>query len=258
MSGGDTLVNLEPNHSDQWILVTGGSRGIGRSIVEHLAQLGYPVVFTYQHAKGAADALEAAVAASGGRATGFCCDGSSEVEVKALAARLLPERGAPGALVLNAGIARDTLLMQMSTEQWDQVIDTNLRSIFLAAREYLPGMMENRDGTILLMSSVTALKGNVGQTNYAATKAAMLGIARSLALEVSRFNIRVNAIAPGFIETDMLGSFSEQQLAQIRKLVPLHRLGSAQEVAALVGFLISAGAAYITGQTFVVDGGLSA
>jgi 3-oxoacyl-[acyl-carrier protein] reductase len=252
------VVSSEKTRQDKWILVTGGSRGIGRAIVEHLARMQYLVVFTYQKSAELAVALEAAVRDAGGKAYGYCCNGSDEAEVKAFVQEMVASRGAPQALVLNAGVSRDALLMQMPTEQWDEVIDTNLRSIFLTARGFLPGMLENRDGVILLMSSVTALKGNAGQTNYAATKAAMLGIARSLAQEVSRFNVRVNAIAPGFIATDMLGAFSDQQLAQIRKQVPLRRLGSVEEVAALAGFLVSPEAGYITGQAFVIDGGLSA
>ena len=241
-----------------WVLVTGGSRGIGRVIVERLADEGYDIVFTFLKAESLAASLEDALHGQGQRAVGVRCDATDESQVKAMAEHLVAERGAPHALILNAGITQDALLMSMRTEQWDDVISANLRSIFLAARAFLPAMLERRDGAIVLMSSVTALKGNTGQTNYAATKAAMMGVARSLALEVGRFNVRVNAIAPGFIATDMVDGFPEARLAQIKKSIPLRRLGTADDVAALASFLVSANSTYITGQTFVVDGGLSA
>lgn len=241
-----------------WVLVTGGSRGIGRGIVEALAARGYEVVFTYLNSDTAAAEVEAAVAAAGGKALGMRCDGTDEEQVQTMVRQLLAARGAPYGLILNAGITRDALILQMSVADWDRVIESNLRGVFLTMHAFLPAMIENRDGVVLQMSSVTGLKGNPGQSNYAATKAAMMGMTRTLALELGRFNIRVNAIAPGFIETEMLSDFPETRLSQIRKAVPLRRLGRIADVSGLVDFLLSPHGSYITGQTLVVDGGLSA
>ncbi len=241
----------------KWVLVTGGTRGIGRGIVEVLARAGYEVLFTYQHSGAAAREVEKIVADAGGKATGYCCDGTDEAAVKALSQKILAERGPPYAIVNNVGITRDSVLLRMTTEQWREVINTNLDSAFFTTRAFIWAMIQAGDGVILQMASVTALKGNAGQTNYAATKAALVGMTRSLALEVARFNIRVNAIAPGFIATEMVDKIPERQQKQIKDAIPLRRFGTVEEVASLAGFLVSRQGAYITGQTFVIDGGLN-
>jgi len=242
----------------RWVLVTGGSRGIGRGIVESLARAGYDVMFTYQQSQQAAEDLEAAVRETGGMAVGYRCDSGNEVEVRALSERLLAERGAPYAIVNNVGITRDSILMQMTSDQWREVINTNLNSAFFTIHGFITAMIEQGDGVILQMASVTALKGNPGQTNYAATKAALVGMTRSLALEVARFNIRVNALAPGFITTEMVDKIPEKQLKQIKQTIPLRRFGTVEEVASLARYLVSDQGGYITGQTFVIDGGINA
>jgi len=197
------------------------------------------------------------VAEAGGKASGYCCDGADEAAVASFSEKTLAERGPPYAVVNNVGITRDGLLLRMSTAQWREVISTNLDSAFFTTRGYLEAMMEAGDGVILQMASVSGLKGNAGQTNYSATKAGLVGMTRSLALEVARFNIRVNALAPGFIATEMVDKMPERQQRRLKDAIPLRRFGTVEEVAALAGFLVSPHGAYITGQTFVIDGGLN-
>lgn len=241
-----------------WVLITGGTRGIGRGIVEKFAAAGYDTVFTYQHSVDAADALEKKVALTGGRAEGLRCNCADDSAVGSLAEVLLAKRGAPYAVVNNVGITRDTALMRMGSEQWREVIETNLNSAFFVTRHFVSHMVERGDGVILQMSSVTGIKGNVGQTNYGASKAALIGMTQSLALELARFNIRVNAVVPGFIATEMVEQIPQAQQATLRKGIPLRRFGTVGEVAALCLFLASTDATYVTGQTFVIDGGLTA
>jgi len=243
---------------NRWVLVTGGTRGIGRGIVEAFAADGYRVCFTYRQSSEVADALVQQLAAAGHQAEGVCCDCSDEAAVRSLADTLLTRHGAPHAIVNNVGITRDVPLMRMSDQQWREVMDNNLNSAFFVTRNFAGAMAEQGDGVILQMSSVTGIKGNPGQTNYGASKAALIGMTRSLALEMSRFNVRVNAVVPGFIETEMVAEIPPAQLTTLRKGIPLRRLGSVKEVAALCLFLSSADGSYMTGQTFVIDGGLSA
>lgn len=242
----------------QWVLVTGGTRGIGRGLVAAFCAAGYDVVFTYQRSHEAAAELVREMAATGARAAGHCCDSADEEAVNALARGLLVERGAPHAVVNNVGITRDAVLMRMSREQWTDVVNANLNASFYVTRAFAHAMVEEGDGVILQMSSVSGFKGNVGQTNYSATKAAMIGMTRSLALELGRFNVRVNAIAPGFITTAMTAEIPEAKLKSLGAGIPLRRFGTVREVASLATYLASADAAYITGQTFVIDGGLTA
>lgn len=249
------------NESQQgkgWVLVTGGTRGIGRGLVEAFAAAGHEVVFTYQQAVDTAEGLERGIALTGGSAQGMRCDCTDDAAVRALAGTLVAQRGAPCAVINNVGITRDAALLRMSGEQWHQVVDANLHSAFYVTRHFAGAMVERGDGVILQMSSVTGIKGNIGQTNYGATKAALIGMTRSLALELSRFNVRVNAVVPGFIATEMVAQIPEAQQGQLKKAIPLRRFGRVQEVAALCRFLVSADAAYMTGQTFVIDGGLAA
>ena len=242
---------------NKWVLVTGGTRGIGRGIVDAFAQDGYDVVFTYQHSEETAAAM-ASKQDNGATVSGYPCNSSDEAAVRDFSKAMLDTRGAPYALVNNVGITRDAALIGMQIDHWKDVINTNLNSAFFMIRHFVQAMVEQGDGVILQMSSVSGIKGNVGQTNYSATKAALIGMTRSLALELARFNIRVNEIAPGFIATEMLNQIPESQQASIRKSIPLRRLGSVKEVAALTRFLASTDGAYITGQTFVIDGGLTA
>jgi len=241
-----------------WVLVTGGTRGIGRGLVEAFAADGHEAVFTYQHAVDTADGLERSIALAGGRAQGLCCDCTDDEAVGALARELIARRGAPRAVINNIGITRDAALLRMSSEQWHAVINANLHSAFYVTRHFVGAMVERGDGVILQMSSVSGIKGNIGQTNYGATKAALIGMTRSLALELSRFNVRVNSVVPGFIATEMVAKIPEAQQAALKKSIPLRRFGRVQEVAALCRFLVSEDAAYMTGQTFVIDGGLAA
>lgn len=241
-----------------WALVTGGTRGIGRGIVTCLLDAGYTVVFTYKSSSGEAAAIEAAAERAGHKARGFQCDGTDEAAVEALASQLIHDMGAPAALVNNAGITDDALLCHMPVQSWDRVIDTNLRPVFLFSKAVLPAMFEAGGGAIVNMSSVSAIRGNVGQTNYSATKAAILGMTQSLALEVARFGVRVNAVLPGLVKTEMIDAIPEAKLKSMQQRIPMRRLCDVAEVGKLVRYLVSDDAAYITGQAISIDGGLSA
>lgn len=251
-------MNQSAGAGKRWVLVTGGSRGIGRGIVEAFAAAGYDTVFVYQRSDEAAQALEQMVETAGGKAHGFRCDCTDEAAVQSLAEGLLSRRGAPYAVINNAGIAQDVALMRMTGGQWRGVLETNLNSAFFVTRGFVGAMVEQGDGVILQMSSVTGIKGNAGQTNYGASKAGMIGMTKSLALELARFNVRVNAVVPGFIATEMVDQIPEAQQTSIKRGIPLRRFGTVKEVAALCLFLASADGAYMTGQTFVIDGGLAA
>lgn len=240
-----------------WVLVTGGTRGIGRGIVEAFAGAGYDTCFTYQNSVDVAGALVEQLAQSGSKAAGFRCDCADDTAVQALADTLLAEKGAPSVVINNVGVTRDTALMRMSAEHWREVVETNMNSAFYVTRHFAGAMAERGDGAILQMSSVTGIKGNPGQTNYGASKAALIGMTKSLALEMARFNVRVNAVVPGFISTEMVDNIPQPQQGAIKKTIPLRRFGTVKEVAALCLFLSSADAAYMTGQIFVIDGGLS-
>ncbi|WMW81549.1 3-oxoacyl-ACP reductase FabG [Undibacterium cyanobacteriorum] len=241
-----------------WVMITGGTRGIGKGLVEAFCAAQYEVVFTYQSSTASAEALEKSLQEKGYIAKAYCCDGADQAAMQALAKALIDERGAPYALVNNMGITRDTVLMRMSGEQWSEVINTNLNSVFYATRSFIDSMLSEGDGVVLQMSSVSGFKGNIGQSNYAASKAAMIGMTRALALELGRFNIRVNAIAPGYIATEMVSEIPEKKLKTIVDTIPLRRMGTVEEVASLATFLACPKNAYITGQTFVIDGGLTA
>ncbi|PWB81011.1 MAG: 3-oxoacyl-ACP reductase [Methylocystaceae bacterium] len=242
----------------KWAFVTGGTRGIGKGVVKTLAARGYPVVFTYRASAAAAERLTAEIDASGGRSEAHACDSSRVETVFELAKTLIARHGAPYAVINNAGIARDGLLATTSPADWSAVIDNNLTSVYAVARAFLPEMLANDDGCVIQISSVTGLKGNIGQSVYGATKAAMIGLTRSLALEVGRFNIRVNAVAPGLIATDMTDAIPPARLKKLASHIALGRLGSVEDVALTVEFLLGPGGRYVTGQTFVIDGGLTA
>lgn len=246
------------DEAKNWIFVSGGARGIGSGLVDGFSDAGYDVVFTYRTAREDGTKIEQRQTPQGRSVIGYQCDMADEASVAKLAQELLGARGAPFAVVNNAGITRDSLLMRMDSADWGAVIRTNLDGVFHLTKAFLPAMTECGDGIVLQISSISGLKGVVGQTNYSATKAAMIGLTRSLALEMARFNIRVNAIAPGFIDTDMLSNLPAAQRKSIEKSVPLRRIGQVKDITSLALFLLSEGASYITGQTFVVDGGLTA
>lgn len=243
---------------NHWVLVTGGTRGIGRGIVQTLASSDYNVVFTYISSDTAAQNLVSDLEKTGRWCEGYRCDVSQGDEVASLAKTLIAKHGAPYAIINNAGITKDSLFMNMDYEKWSSLIATNLDSAYHMTHAFIPSMLPAGDGCIINMSSITAHKGNVGQVNYAASKAALIGMTHSLAAELGRFNIRVNAVAPGLIATEMASHIDEAHQKKILSLIPLRRLGSIDDVTAMVKFLLGPGGLYLTGQTFVIDGGLTA
>jgi 3-oxoacyl-[acyl-carrier protein] reductase len=234
-------------------LVTGATRGIGAAIADRLCRDGARVVGTATTPEGAARIGER-MAALGGR--GAVLDVVNPESVAALLADIEAKEGAIGILCNNAGITRDTLLLRMKEEDWDAVIDTNLASVFRLSKAVLRGMMKARKGRIVSITSVVGLTGNPGQANYAAAKAGIIGFTKSLAREVGSRGITVNAIAPGFIDTDMTKALAEPQRASMSAQIPLGRLGQPADIAAAVAFLCSADGAYITGETLHVNGGM--
>ncbi len=239
------------------MLITGGSRGIGQALVMHLLSE-WNIVFTGRNEEGIGQTQRLAQEMCDTTwVKGVCCDGSDESRVEALAQTLIDEFGAPDAIIHNAGMTNDALHIHQNAQDWRALLDNNLISVLNWNRQLLPAMMTQGSGAIVLMSSVTALKGNSGQTAYAASKAAMIGVAHSLAREVGRFGIRVNCLAPGLIEGEMIEAIPEAKLKALRHNIPLRRLGRPQEVAQAVAFLIGKESRYLTGQTLVLDGGLS-
>jgi 3-oxoacyl-[acyl-carrier protein] reductase len=234
-------------------LVTGATRGIGAAIAERLARDGARVIGTATTAEGAAR-ISASLAAQGGR--GVVLDVVKPESIEAVLDDVEAKEGAVGILCNNAGITRDTLLLRMKEEDWDAVLDTNLASVFRLSKAVLRGMMKARKGRIVSITSVVGLTGNPGQANYAAAKAGILGFTKSLAREVGSRGITVNAIAPGFIDTDMTRALAEAQRAALNAQIPLGRLGQPSDVAAAVAFLCSPDGAYITGETLHVNGGM--
>jgi 3-oxoacyl-[acyl-carrier protein] reductase len=234
-------------------LVTGASRGIGAAIAARLSADGARVIGTATTPEGAARISEK-LAAKGGR--GAVLDVSSQASIDALLEDVEAKEGAIGILCNNAGITRDTLLLRMKPEDWDAVIQTNLASVFRLSKAVLRGMMKARKGRIISITSVVGLTGNPGQANYAAAKAGIIGFTKSLAREVGSRGITANAIAPGFIDTDMTRALTEAQHAALNAQIPLGRLGQPSDIAAAVAFLCSADGAYITGETLHVNGGM--
>jgi 3-oxoacyl-[acyl-carrier protein] reductase len=236
-------------------LVTGASRGIGRAIALALAEKGARVVGTATTAEGA-KAVTDMLASHGYNGRGAVLDVASGESIDALLAGLDGSEGMPTILVNNAAITRDTLLVRMKPEDWERVLTTNLTSVFRLSKSVLRRMMKERRGRIVNVISVVALTGNPGQANYAAAKAGVLGFTKSLAREVASRGITVNAVAPGFIDTDMTRALSEEQRAALARQIPMERLGLPEDVAAAVTFLVSSAAGYITGETLHVNGGL--
>ncbi len=238
-------------------LITGGSRGIGAAIALKFAQEGAHVAFTYMSSEEKAKAVEAELQALGVKAKGYRSDASSYQDAEALIESVLADFGQLDAVVNNAGITRDTLMLRMTEEHWDQVITTNLKSVFNLTKHALRPMMKNRRGSIINISSIIGLMGNAGQANYAASKAGTFGFTKSIAKEMGSRNIRCNAVAPGFIETDMTHELDEKTKEAYLSGIPLKRLGKAEEVAEVCVFLASDRSSYVTGQIISVCGGLS-
>ena len=238
-------------------LVTGASRGIGRAMALTLGATGHRVVVNYAANSEAAAEVVAAIEESGGVAISIKADVADESAVSAMFNTIGESFGPPLILVNNAGIAKDDLLVRMSVEAFDRVIDTNLRSVFLCTKAAMRGMLRARWGRIISVASVAGIVGNPGQANYAASKAGIIGFSKSVSKEVGSRGITANVVAPGFIETDMTGDLSEGFKTSARGSISLGRFGQPEDVAGVVGFLASEAASYITGQVISVDGGLA-
>jgi 3-oxoacyl-[acyl-carrier protein] reductase len=244
-----------PGIAERVALITGASRGIGRAIADALALQGAIVIGTATSASGAATISER-LQTQGARGRGAVLDVASGASVDALLTDLAEHEGSPSILVNNAGITRDNLLMRMKPDEWESVISTNLSSLYRVSKACVRDMMKARYGRIVNVSSVVGLLGNAGQSNYAAAKAGMLGFTKSLARELASRNVTVNAIAPGFIDTDMTRALDDKQVQALREQIPLGRLGDAADIAAAVIYLVSDAGAYITGETLNVNGGM--
>ncbi len=239
----------------KYALVTGGSRGIGKAIAIHLAKMGYHILINYSTNSAAAEETAALIRNENVEAVLLPFDVSSAttVETELQKWQNANKDAVIEVLINNAGIRKDNLMLMMPTEEWEKVVDTNLKSFFYTTRQVLVGMMANKYGRIINVASLSGIKGMVGQTNYSASKAGLIGATKALAQEVGRKNITVNAVAPGFIKTEMLEGIEEQNY---KAMIPLQRFGEAEEVAATVGFLASKAAGYITGEVISINGGL--
>jgi 3-oxoacyl-[acyl-carrier protein] reductase len=240
-------------HSAPVALVTGGSRGIGRACVETLAHAGFDVAFTYHSNQVKAEELVQSLSGTGQRIVAYASDAGSPSDCQALMDGVIQNFGRLDALVNNAGITRDTLLIRMKDEDWDAVIQTNLTGVFHTSRAAAKIMMKQRSGSIVNISSVVGVYGNAGQANYAAAKAGLIGFSKTLAKELGPRGVRCNVIAPGFIETDMTGDLPHKEA--LLNAIPLKRFGQPEDIATMVRFLCVEGT-YMTGQVLGVDGGL--
>ncbi len=237
-------------------IITGATRGIGKGIAEIFAKQGANIAFTYSSSVDAANTLEKELTAYGIKAKGYQSNAADFDAAQKLAAAVLEEFGSIDVLVNNAGITKDNLLMRISEDDFDKVIEINLKSVFNLTKAVIRPMMKQRKGSIINMSSIVGLKGNAGQANYAASKAGIIGFSKSVALELGSRNIRSNVIAPGFIETEMTAKLDEETVKEWRSAIPLKRGGTPEDIANACVFLASDMSAYITGQTLSVDGGM--
>ena len=237
-------------------IITGATRGIGRGIAVEFAKQGANVAFTYSSSVEAANTLEAALTSLGVKAKGYQSNAAEFDTSQELVKEVLTEFGSIDILVNNAGITKDNLLLRISEQDFDKVIDVNLKSVFNMTKAVIRPMMKQRAGSIINMSSVVGLKGNAGQSNYAASKSGILGFSKSVALELGSRNVRSNVIAPGFIETEMTGKLDEATVQVWRDSIPLKRGGTPEDIANACVFLASDMSSYITGQTLSVDGGM--
>ncbi len=241
---------------DKNVIITGASRGIGKGIAQVFAQHGANVAFTYSSSEGPALTLEKELSALGVKAKAYKSNAASFEEAEQLVKEVLEDFGGVDVLINNAGITKDNLLMRMGEEDFDKVIEINLKSVFNMTKAIQRTLLKQRKGAIINMSSVVGVKGNAGQTNYAASKAGMIGFTKSVALELGSRNIRCNAIAPGFIETEMTEKLDEKTVQGWRDAIPLKRGGTPTDVANACLFLASDLSGYITGQVLHVDGGM--
>ncbi|MGB2088130.1 MAG: 3-oxoacyl-[acyl-carrier-protein] reductase [Psychroflexus salarius] len=238
------------------VIITGGSRGIGKGIAEVFAQHGANVAFTYNSSKEAAETLAKDLEKLGIKAKAYQSDASDFDQAQQLASDVIKDFGSVDVLINNAGITKDNLLMRMSEEDFNKVIEVNLNSVFNLTKAVLRPMLKQRHGSIINMSSVVGIKGNAGQANYSASKAGIIGFSKSVALELGSRNIRSNVIAPGFIETEMTAKLDEATVDSWRQAIPLKRGGTPTDIANACVFLASDMSAYVTGQTLNVDGGM--
>ena len=241
---------------DKAAIVTGAGRGIGRAVALGLAQEGARVVVNYSRSAEAADEVVRMITDRGGDALAVQGDVADATQVDALVTAAMERWGRVDILVNNAGVTRDKLILRMTEADWDAVIDTNLKGAFLCAKAVAPRMVKQRSGVIVNIGSVIGTAGGAGQVNYSASKAGLVGLTKSLAKELGGRNVRVNAVAPGFIETDMTQTLKEEYRETIRKQIPLERFGTGEDIANVVVFLCTEGAAYIQGDVITVDGGL--
>ncbi len=243
--------------AEQVALVTGASRGIGAVIAQRLAQDGARVAVNYQTSEAAASRVARLIAEAGGEAAVMSGDVSQEEDADALVKRVIEQWGRIDILVNNAGITRDRLLLRMTPEDWDRVLEVNLRGAFLCTKYVMPHLIRRRQGRVVNISSVVGIGGNPGQANYAASKAGLIGFTKAVAREVASRNITVNALAPGFIDTGgMVDQMTEEARKAVLGRIPMERFGSADDVAEAVSFLCGPGAGYITGQVITIDGGM--
>ena len=238
------------------VLVTGGSRGIGRAIARAMAEQGANVAFTFRSAQEAAENVKKEIESMGRKALAIQSDAKDINGAQQVVDRVLKEFQRIDILVNNAGITKDTLLMRMSEQDWDEVLNTNLKGAFNFSKAACRPMMSQREGKIINISSISGVVGNAGQVNYASAKAGMLGMTKSLAKELASRNIQVNAVAPGFVDTDMTEKLTPQQREALMNMIPMKRTAKPEEIANVVVFLASPASSYMTGQVLCVDGGI--